>query len=291
MYKKISGQDDMLGMEAVHRVMKNAKNQFLDTMDQLRAKKDEYKDIKKQNDEERRILLEEERKAKSFKFTKMEKKTPFLPSIKQREGFEGYKSLAPGEKFLDSRPKYQILFPQRALEKGLKFKQYIGGNTGGDFFQKMVGQENDKYDEEMKKAMTRQERGLTITRIRTKNTFTTADGMATFPLFETKINRTDRVWSPNNFTMNLLQHKTPLMIERVETPRAVKKMTTLERNFDRDVWVYNKRSLDELANSTAKDVKKGKFYKRRIMRKKRQRSRSMGASGQSTKTQSLSGTR
>ena len=49
--------------------------------------------------------MEEERKARSFKFTKMEKKTPFLPSIKQREGFEGFKTLAPGEKYLDSRPK------------------------------------------------------------------------------------------------------------------------------------------------------------------------------------------
>lgn len=52
------------------------------------------------------MLKEEERKARSFKFTKMEKKTPFLPSIKSREGFDGFTTLAPGEKYLDSRPKY-----------------------------------------------------------------------------------------------------------------------------------------------------------------------------------------
>lgn len=101
----------MLGMDSVHHVMKEAKNTFLQTMTQLRAKKEEHRDIKRQNDDERKILMEEERKARSFKFTKMEKKTPFLPSIKQREGFEGFKTLAPGEKFLDSRPKMQILWP------------------------------------------------------------------------------------------------------------------------------------------------------------------------------------
>lgn len=102
--------------------MKGAKSEFMQTMQRLREKKDEHKDIKRQNDEERKMIQEEERKAKSFKFAKMEKKTPFLPSIKERDGFEGFKSLAPGEKYLESRPKYQILFPQRALEKGLKFR-------------------------------------------------------------------------------------------------------------------------------------------------------------------------
>ena len=124
----------MLGMEAVHVAMKGAKQAYMETMEALRAKKDEHKDIKRANNEERKILMEEERKARSFKFTKMEKKTAFLPSIKAREGFDGFKTLAPGEKYLDSRQKYQLLFPQRALEKGLKYKNYIGGNTGGDFF-------------------------------------------------------------------------------------------------------------------------------------------------------------
>lgn len=70
--------------------MRKAKDTFGETMMQLRARKDEYKDIKKSNDDERKMLQEEERKARSFKFTKMEKKTPFLPSIKSREGFEGF---------------------------------------------------------------------------------------------------------------------------------------------------------------------------------------------------------
>lgn len=138
--------------------------------------------MKRANDEERKRLLDEERKARSFKFTKMEKMKAFLPGLKEREGFEGYQTLAPGEKYLDSRPKYQILFPERAKEKGLKFN-YTGLNTGGNFFMKCVGQEFDKYDEEMKKAMNKQDRGMSITRLKTKQTFTTADGQATFPLF------------------------------------------------------------------------------------------------------------
>jgi hypothetical protein len=43
----------------------------------------------------------------------------------------------------------------------------------------------------------------------------------------------------------------------------------LERTFDKDIWVYNKKNLDELATSTAKDIKLGKAYKKRINRKRR----------------------
>jgi hypothetical protein len=77
----------MLGMEAVCASMRAAKERYNETMSQLRAKKEEHRDIKRQNDEERKQLLEEERKARAFKFTKMEKKLPFLPALKQREGF------------------------------------------------------------------------------------------------------------------------------------------------------------------------------------------------------------
>ena len=51
----------------------------------------------------------------------MEKKHAFLPSIHQREGFEGYKSLAPGEKYLDSTKKYNLMFPDKTFEKLKKF--------------------------------------------------------------------------------------------------------------------------------------------------------------------------
>lgn len=104
--------------------------------------------------------------------------------------------------------------------------------------------------------------------MRTKNSFTSTDGK-TFPLFETKVTRSDRVWSPNTFSLNLMQTQTPMLLDRSNTPRGAKKAITLERTFDKDIWVYNKKSMDELATSTAKDVKRGKFYKRKIMRIKR----------------------
>jgi type II secretory pathway component HofQ len=93
----------MTGQEAVFSVMRGAKQAYAETIGQLRAKKDEYQLMKRANEDERKVLLEEERKAKSFKFTKMEKKASFLPALKEREGFNGYTSLAPGEKYLDSR--------------------------------------------------------------------------------------------------------------------------------------------------------------------------------------------
>ena len=46
----------MLGMESVHQVMKAAKQRFGETMNQLRAKKEEHKDMKRANDEERKQL-------------------------------------------------------------------------------------------------------------------------------------------------------------------------------------------------------------------------------------------
>lgn len=46
----------MLGIEAVHQVMRTSKYAYLQTMMQLKAKKEEHKDIKKANDEERKRL-------------------------------------------------------------------------------------------------------------------------------------------------------------------------------------------------------------------------------------------
>ena len=85
--------------------MRSAKQAYNETMAQLKEKKGEYQEMKRANEQERKVLLEEERKAKSFKFTKMEKKAPFFPALKEREGFEKFKSIAPGEKYLDSRDK------------------------------------------------------------------------------------------------------------------------------------------------------------------------------------------
>lgn len=59
-----------------------------------------------------------------------------------------------------------MLFPQRALEKKKKFSYT---DTSGKFFQTPVGQEADKYDEDLKKAMGKYERGLIITKTKVKD--------------------------------------------------------------------------------------------------------------------------
>ncbi len=137
--------------------------------------------------------------------------------------------------------------------------------------------------------MLRLERGMTITRTKTKNSFSSTDGKK-FTLFATNVARTDRVWNHNDFSLNLIQKQTPLLLDRSNTPREAQRLITLERTFDKDIWLYNKKTLDELATSTARDIKLGKTYKRRILKKKRQRSKS-GASKSATKTSSLSATR
>ena len=147
MHKKASGLERDKDM--VHTIMKSAKQEFLDAMQALRGKKDEYKELKQMNEEERKRIKEDERKAASFKFSKMEKKQPFLPNLNVKENFEPFKTKEVGEKYIDARQKYQLLFPQKAFEKEKKFT-YTRNKT--NYFQKPVGQEADKYDEEAKKA-------------------------------------------------------------------------------------------------------------------------------------------
>jgi len=74
-----------------------------------------------------------------------------------------------------------------------------------------------------------------------------------------------------------------MLLDRTNTPRGAQRAITLERNFDKDIWLYNKKTMDDLATSTAKDVKLGKVYKRRILRKKRQRSKSSAKSASATR--------
>ena len=135
MYKKITGHEGR-DQEQVHTLMKSAKQDFLDALDALKAKKQEYRDLKQNNEAERKQMKIEEKKAKSFKFSKMEKKQPFLPAIHEKEVFHGFQSKEVGEKYLDSRQKYQLLFPQRAFEKKKKF---IRPKAATAYFQKPVG--------------------------------------------------------------------------------------------------------------------------------------------------------
>ena len=60
--------------------------------------------MKADNDLEREILKKEERMAKSFKFTKMSKRVPFLPSLHQK-GYlqDDVKSIDDTQPYRDNR--------------------------------------------------------------------------------------------------------------------------------------------------------------------------------------------
>jgi hypothetical protein len=137
---------------------------------------------------------------------------------------------------------------------------------------------------DLKKAMLNGDRGTVISIKRAKNQETgKLEPVAT-------ITRTNAKWDPNNFHLNLLQNTKPLL-DNTNTPRAAKKAITLERCFDRDLWVYNKSGLGNFAEA-AKDAKRGKQVGKMIRKKKRQQrsgkgsrsfTRSPGASGYNSK--------
>ena len=81
MWKKISGVGNSNDLESVKEAVRKARADFNDAMQHNYAKRQEYLQIKADNDIEREELRKEEAMAKSFKFTKMSKKVPFLPSL------------------------------------------------------------------------------------------------------------------------------------------------------------------------------------------------------------------
>jgi len=60
------------------------KQEMYDLVEHLKAKKQEYRAMKQNNELEREEIRKQERMAQSFKFTKMSKKMPFFPSLDAR---------------------------------------------------------------------------------------------------------------------------------------------------------------------------------------------------------------
>ena len=81
MWKKVTGVGNSNDLESVKAAVRKAREDFNDAMQHNYAKRQEYLQIKANNNIEREELKREERMAKSFKFTKMSKKVPFLPSL------------------------------------------------------------------------------------------------------------------------------------------------------------------------------------------------------------------
>lgn len=70
----------------------------------MKGKKDEYREIKAEYNVIRQEMIKEAKIAKSFKFTKMTKKIPFLPALHPLdEGFQKQNSINIGDTYLDGR--------------------------------------------------------------------------------------------------------------------------------------------------------------------------------------------
>ena len=114
--------------------------------------------IKQRNNAQREVLKKEEKEANAMKFTKMSKKTAFLPSLKQRPFLGGaVTSIDKGESYRDDRVKKRLLQPDRNTEKGILFNLNTTAPSG-KLFTVEAGREIDKFDEVLKNYYTNPDR-------------------------------------------------------------------------------------------------------------------------------------
>ena len=63
-------------------------------------------------------MIKEAKIAKSFKFTKMTKKIPFLPALHPLdEGFQKMNSINIGDTYVDGRDRNKLCFPDKSVMK------------------------------------------------------------------------------------------------------------------------------------------------------------------------------
>ena len=76
------------------------------------------------------------------------------------------------------------------------------------------------------------------------------------------IGNTKGVWQSNTYSPNYFNRTRP-MLGREKTPRGTIRAITLDRNFSKEKWLYNKKQLDELNfDLTKKDLERSKSLKK-----------------------------
>ena len=81
------------------------------------------------------------------------------------------------------------------------------------------------------------------------------------------------VWKANSFTLKQLDTTTKPMIGRQMTPRGTMWAITLDRNYSKQKWLYNKGQLDDFNPAKSKkDIERSKSLKKLSKRQERQRS-------------------
>ena len=82
---------------------------------------------------------------------------------------------------------------------------------------------------------------------------------------------TNGVFRPNGFFPNLLQNTQPLL-DRTHTPRGALRAVTLDRNFSKEKWLYNKKDMDMFdPNKSKKEIERSKTLKKITKRQDKQR--------------------
>ena len=122
MWKKVTGVHEENDLEAVRERARAARAEFQNMVHGYKDLRQEYINIKKQNEIEREELKREERMAKSFKFTKMSKKVPFLPALHTKgELQDGIQSIDKDVPYKDDREKVKLIMPDRNTDATKKF--------------------------------------------------------------------------------------------------------------------------------------------------------------------------
>jgi len=255
MWKKASGFTEGESLDDVRTRARNARAEFQGMVQDYKDLRQDYLNIKKNNDVEREELKKEERMAKSFKFTKMSKKVPFLPSLHTKGQLEeGVTSVDKSVKYKDDRDKLKLICPDRTMNIKDKFNLVSTQNTG--LIGRPVGQELDTYDEKMLWFMTKHERGL-IRPIKDEEGQTLKVAAETMHLPGTK-----GVWTPNSFYGKVITNTMPLL-DRTHTPRGALRAITLERNFAPEKWLYNKKDMSDFnPNESKREIERSKTLKR-----------------------------
>jgi len=94
---------------------------------------------------------------------------------------------------------------------------------------------------------------------------------------------TNGVWKSNSFFPKLISETKPLL-DRTHTPRGALRAITLERNFAREKWLYNKKDMDLFdPRKSKKDIERSKSLKR--LAKKQEKQRTMRTTMQSSRSQ------
>ena len=88
MYKKVSGYTEQKEHHEVKGQVIQSREDFFQTIEHLKGKKEEYKQIKEKREKKMLDQEKEERNIQNFKFGKMKKKDPFWSTVKTIGSFQ-----------------------------------------------------------------------------------------------------------------------------------------------------------------------------------------------------------